>query len=441
MKKYTISFVGMALILGLMLSMSACLDPADFDGDCTSIDLTGDFFFTDVTAGAFVITNLSRSIKVTDLTVEHPDYKETRSFKNVPEPLSSRAVLVNASEDNYRFTIKWVLAGASGENPIIRSLTMPASRMVREYFLFRTNDGEVVLVDSLEEARQRGDPADTVFEFTFIQRDPVIEVIAQNLFEARNSGPLIIRNGTDFDLSGLQIVPRTAQLRNQMTEFELDYVLSWRPTLRPRNPSILEYPSTGIRVRAGDYVVLHKDVEIAEVSVQPETTTHFGITNSVTIMDKLEENGGTKPPDPPPCECEWCQEKPGGCDCTVDKGDPKCDEKCVCDADLPFAINRIEFLVLSPWFSTTSNAPQPVQFTGNLQVNQSLSYFIYLNGPGSYAERQETANKRVVTFGPGIEYEEGIARVRKVSNTGAWIKYTVPAQFNGGVEVSLTLNF
>ena len=437
MKKYIKVLIGIALVLGMMLPLSACLDPMDFDGDWTNISFEGDLFFTDVTAGAFVITNLSRTIKVTKLTVEHPDYKEDREFHNVPEPLSSRAVLVNASEENYRFTIDWVLANAQGDNPIIRSLTMPASRMVREYFLVRTTEGYVVLVDTLEEARQRGDPGDTVFEFTFIQRDPVIEIIATQLFEARNSGPLIIRNASPIDLSGLSVVPRTQQLRNQMTDFELDYVLSWRPTLRPRNPSIAEFPSTGIRVRAGDYVILHNDVEIAEVSVQPETTTHFGITNSVTVQDELNGGGGGNPPD---CECVKCSADPP-CKCEIGANNSGCDEKCKCHADLPYSITRIEFITWTPWFSTSSRGAHTTTYGPGLSVGSRLDYAIFLSGPGTISQRQATASRRDVTHGAGITYVEGVARVTRNNAEDAWIRYTIPAEANGGVELYLQINF
>jgi len=415
------------------------LDPISLMPD-PFFKVAGDMNFTDVTAGAFVITNLSRTIRVTKIEVFHPSYLDegqnptSRSFPGSngntggPDPLTSKAVFVNASEDNYRFEISWDLDGASGENPIVRSLTMPQSRMVREYFLFLSDDDEVVLTDSINGVHARGfHIGDTVVEVSLIHRDPAIDIIAQQIFNAGNSGWLIIRNGSSADLTGLSVVPR---INHQLTQVEWDYLSNWKPSLRERGPNVQELPSTGLRLRAGDYIIRHGEVEIAEVFVQPENSVHFGLTNTITIVDHLKS-----PPEPPKCD--------GNCiDCDCDDCD--CDD----GSTGVFSINRIEFRVLWPWFyvstPSTPNSSGIYESThhfSGLGVGQGLSYIITLSGPGSIAERQEVASQRIVLHGTGVIYTEGTARVDKVSNDDAWITYFIPPGINGGREVRITITF
>ena len=71
MKKHIKTVALIVLTLSLMLSMSACLDPISIIPDLT-FNVTGRIDFNDVTAGAFIITNLSKTVDVTRIEIEQP---------------------------------------------------------------------------------------------------------------------------------------------------------------------------------------------------------------------------------------------------------------------------------------------------------------------------------------------------------------------------------
>jgi len=165
MKKNLTQFALIALSICIIISMSACLDPVSMIPDMT-FNISGDINFTDVTAGAFVIHNLSKTITVHQIDVRHPVYTlgnwynaTTNSNGDIvrrfglggigPVPPAGpgvqKAIFADASEDNYVFEISWevyvndvngVPVRHSGQ--IDATFPMPASRMVREFFLFKS---------------------------------------------------------------------------------------------------------------------------------------------------------------------------------------------------------------------------------------------------------------------------------------------------------------
>ena len=148
MKKQVERIVLVLFALGLALSLSACLDPINGFPEL-NVNVTGDINFTDVTAGAFVLNNMSKTIHVSEIHVRHVSYVITmqnaypngggevvRRFQDGVAPGGQKAVFANASEDNYRFDVFWEVDGNTG---LIRvNLAMPASRMVKEFFLVKS---------------------------------------------------------------------------------------------------------------------------------------------------------------------------------------------------------------------------------------------------------------------------------------------------------------
>ncbi|MCL2063921.1 MAG: hypothetical protein FWG98_06075 [Candidatus Cloacimonetes bacterium] len=112
--------------------------------------------------------------------------------------------------------------------------------------------------------------------------------------------------------------------------------------------------------------------------------------------------------------------------------------------ELPEAVNRIDWLTLMPFVSVNSTHPQPLDGRAryNMSLNQSLTYIITLSyTPGStLAQRQATADRRIVTHGTGILYTEGNARVTKISHDDAWFEYRILAKDNGGNELFMRWN-
>ena len=181
--------LGVALIL--VLSFVGCLDPISMMPDFPR--LQGDFNMTDVTAGAFVINNLSRTLVVDQIDVRHWSYRDLteeriinsgmagtivvvdgaanfRRFGNridssispVIEPQNQRAIFANASEHNYSFELFWTHPSAQGISPLKRSLAIPASRMVREFYLFIDRNGNVRLTENPVDVMNESDIDDTI---------------------------------------------------------------------------------------------------------------------------------------------------------------------------------------------------------------------------------------------------------------------------------------
>ena|GEM_PF-1911177 len=67
------------LSLCIMLSLSACLDPISLIPDL-SFNITGRIDFNDITAAAFIITNLSKTIDVSLIDIDQPDWRPGESL-------------------------------------------------------------------------------------------------------------------------------------------------------------------------------------------------------------------------------------------------------------------------------------------------------------------------------------------------------------------------
>ena len=425
MNKHKLSLIVIILVIGMMISLSACLDPTNLDLPDLNIRVDGRWI--DETAGAFVLNNLSQTINVPRIVVNHESFLGPGIHEGAPKPLTSKAVFANASEDNYEIFIHWEREGARGINPLEVELTMPLPRTLREYYLFMTVEGEVIVTDSLEVVRQRRDPTDTieVTNIVSIERDPGIDIIAQNIFTATNSGWLTIRNGTREDMSGISIIPNPidTQLMGNLTQLELSYIEAWRPTLRPRNLAVQELPTTGVRVRAGDYIVYRSNTLIAEVSVQPQSATNYAETNVVTI---IAPEGGETGLDP--CEC-GCGKDP--CDCA------DCDNP-------PQQVSRIVAFILWPWrYASSENDTN--NWAG---VGDAFTISPILDGPGSIGARQAIADQRIVRVPGGVTYypddtQEGTettvlytrpGHFQRIAPGEAWLEYVLPKEINGGSE-------
>ena len=429
MKKQIKSLALFVLALSILFSLSACLDPIGMIPDI-NLRVGGDINYTDVTAGAFVINNLSKSIEVDLMTVSHSTYGgELRTFHGEPIPESSKAVFVNASEENYSFEIHWSHPTATGDNPLKRSFTMPQSRMVREYYLFLTEDGEVKLEEgSLAEIKLNFNYNQGDTNITLVQ-DPAINIIANRLFDAYNSGWLTIRNRSARQLQGISIqpAPKDVDLIRDLTEVELAFINSWRATLISRNPGVDEYPTMGVRLRTGNYMVLYNGVLIHEVSVQSQAGTNYGGTNVVTINDELFDNGGTPPTTPRLNEIRATM----------------------------IGMRPIRF-----WSASSNNGEPSWNVWNDIPLDSVLSPAVILAGPGTIPERQKVVDEsrdyrpfnpatsndgsRYFSHGSGVEVTpNGLTQysVKKVSNTDAWIQYRIFPQFNNGVGLVLRIVF
>ena len=276
MKKHTMNLAFTVLALLLVFSLSACLDPVNMIPDL-NFNLSGDINFTDVTAGAFVLNNLSQTISVTRIDVRHVTYTPTmqnaiingggavvRRFDGEPGPGEQKAIFANASEDNYTFEIFWEVEGQTGQ--IDARFAMPASRMVREFYLFKTEatdtpdpcDGEgcdfhdadgkcwLIIVTDWVPGLLVSDPGDTLVNIENLYIDGLtldlkdmirnvvnVEPVIQNIFDKSLFEDLIFEFNLPFTVDQFFEAISKAQINVQVEpEINLNAVLTMDPEFR-----------------------------------------------------------------------------------------------------------------------------------------------------------------------------------------------------------------
>ncbi|MCL2069609.1 MAG: hypothetical protein FWH19_01310 [Treponema sp.] len=159
MKKHTKSLVVALFTICVLVFMSACFNPMGLDPAFSfhiTGDITGDMTFTDITAAVLLLTNLSKSINVTEVSIDQPDWAPNSrvltgsggfelSFKNKPASLERKAVYVNPSEHNYRIKIDYQAIDGSISGSETLSVPLPLPRQLEEVMLFRDEDGNVII--------------------------------------------------------------------------------------------------------------------------------------------------------------------------------------------------------------------------------------------------------------------------------------------------------
>ncbi|MCL2008711.1 MAG: hypothetical protein FWG77_11580 [Treponema sp.] len=170
MKKHKKFLLGVAIIMALTMSISSCLDPSDFASEWQLPPLTGTFDFTDVTAAVLLLTNVSRTINVLQVEITQPDFQEdqgqdeyfTLTYIDLPRSLQKKAAWLPPSPHNYNIKVTYSISGAPGVDYPDFEVTLPVSRLIEEYFIFRRPNGEVVISQNIRDAdpEDTGDPED-----------------------------------------------------------------------------------------------------------------------------------------------------------------------------------------------------------------------------------------------------------------------------------------
>jgi len=164
----------MTISLGVVVLMlfTACMNPLNFDPDSiNNVNVTGDINTTDVTSAVLMLTNRSKTVDVTSVTITQPEWEPPKgspyaqapsiSFTNKPKRLERKAQYLPPSDISYQIVINYAF-DAFNDSPAgtgTKTLTvpMPLPRQVVELFIFRDKDGVTIIDKELTDP----DPDDT----------------------------------------------------------------------------------------------------------------------------------------------------------------------------------------------------------------------------------------------------------------------------------------
>jgi hypothetical protein len=142
-----------------VLMLSACLNPIEFNPVIPTL-FPNEISFTDVTAAVLMLTNRSKTVDVTNVTitqsewtppVENPSAQPPSiSFANKPKRLEKKAQYLTPSDKNYQVVIDYAFDAwndkPAGTGTKTLMVPLPLAKQIVEYIIFRDKDG-VVIVD------------------------------------------------------------------------------------------------------------------------------------------------------------------------------------------------------------------------------------------------------------------------------------------------------
>ncbi|MCL1993658.1 MAG: hypothetical protein FWG66_12005 [Spirochaetes bacterium] len=161
----------LAAVLAMTVGLAGCLDPMNFDPSSIAINVTGRIDFTDVTDGALVIANRSRSVDVESVHIrfDPADWAQflpnanlsehqlellnrERGFTGMPRALQTRAIFLPPTQVTYVATMQWRLREGAEPLPdgstygtIVQEFHILSSQQVYQVVLYRNRVGDVVV--------------------------------------------------------------------------------------------------------------------------------------------------------------------------------------------------------------------------------------------------------------------------------------------------------
>ncbi|MCL2093051.1 MAG: hypothetical protein FWH12_02550 [Treponema sp.] len=220
MKRYLRKLALSLMVLGVLVSFSACLDPISL-GELGNVNLRleGNFVMTDATSGVLVINNLSRTVDVTEvyITYNAVDWAVAFSqdrvnsptaswwrFTDRPRALTRKAQYLPPTDITYEISVKYRLrTGLEGELPMV-SAVIPLPGSVYNLYIYRDRDGNVIISpekpDGPEDPNDTGDPGD----------DPL---------EGEGSSPPVITPGNQHRLSTFVVNNMTRSMHIDSVRF------------------------------------------------------------------------------------------------------------------------------------------------------------------------------------------------------------------------------
>jgi len=145
------------LVIFMFLS---CLDSIQFDPDSVyNAIVTGDINMTDVTSAVLMITNRSKTVDVTNVTITQPEWTPPEgnpwaqapsiSFSNRPKRLERKAQYLPPSDKSYQIVINYKFDAyenspeGTGTQTLVIPLPLP--KQIVELFIYRDIDGVTII--------------------------------------------------------------------------------------------------------------------------------------------------------------------------------------------------------------------------------------------------------------------------------------------------------
>jgi hypothetical protein len=165
MAKHMKWMLGAVLITGILVSLAACLNPIGFTPDFKlSLDanVTGELDTTDVTSAVIMISNRSKTVDVTKVTISHPEVpaEPIIRFENKPQSLKNKAQYVKPSDKEYIVEIQYVdrkdpanIVTGIGEVTI----SAPVPKETYWIYLYRTPNNIIIVDKEMEEPSDSND--------------------------------------------------------------------------------------------------------------------------------------------------------------------------------------------------------------------------------------------------------------------------------------------
>jgi hypothetical protein len=160
MKRRIVSiFLGSIVIACGSALFPTCLNPVDFHPSIPPIP-PNEINFTDVTSAVLMLTNRSKTVDVTNVTITQPEWTApsenpnaqppTISFANKPRRLEKKAQYLAPSDKNYRVVIDYTYDAwkekPAGTGTQAINIPLPLPKQIVEFIIYRDTNG-VVIVD------------------------------------------------------------------------------------------------------------------------------------------------------------------------------------------------------------------------------------------------------------------------------------------------------
>jgi hypothetical protein len=159
MKQKINFYAAIPLISAVFMIFAACLNPVEFNPDDV-YNITGDINTTDVTSAVLMLTNRSKTVDVTNVTITQPEWEASEknlwaqapsiSITNRPKRLERKAQYLTPSDKSYQIVIDYTFdaienspTAGTGTKTLIIPLPLP--RQVVELFIYRNSNGDVII--------------------------------------------------------------------------------------------------------------------------------------------------------------------------------------------------------------------------------------------------------------------------------------------------------
>jgi hypothetical protein len=160
MKKRFMFLFGVIPILAGSIMLATCLNPIEFRPDFPNISVTGEINITDVTSAVLMLTNRSRTVDVTNVSITQPEWTPPEgsqgavapsvSFAGKPKRLEKKAQYLPPSDKSYCVVIDYKYDALNdmpaGTGTKTLCVPLPIPQQIVEYVIYRDTNG-VIIVD------------------------------------------------------------------------------------------------------------------------------------------------------------------------------------------------------------------------------------------------------------------------------------------------------